>query len=108
MIYKARVNERAFFSIPHEQQKKVSLFFLCIMTVDIAAIEEEPPMMTPVVKRLDKKGRLVTKGASNPQKRAGLQMPIGRIRRFLRKGRYASRIGNGAPVYMTAVLEYLV
>merc|ERR1712232_1192583 len=40
--------------------------------------------------------------------RAGLQFPVGRIHRHLRQGRYASRIGAGAPVYLAAVLEYLV
>jgi len=39
--------------------------------------------------------------------RAGLQFPVGRISRFLRKGRYAPRVGGGAPVYLSAVLEYL-
>eukprot|EP00808_Paulinella_micropora_P003609 g41844.t1 len=39
--------------------------------------------------------------------RAGLQFPVGRVSRFLRKGRYAARVGGGAPVYMAAVLEYL-
>jgi len=39
--------------------------------------------------------------------RAGLQFPVGRVSRFLRKGRYASRVGSGAPVYLAAVLEYL-
>ncbi|KHJ83287.1 core histone H2A/H2B/H3/H4 [Oesophagostomum dentatum] len=39
--------------------------------------------------------------------RAGLQFPVGRIHRKLRKGNYAARIGGGAPVYLAAVLEYL-
>ncbi|CAA0829784.1 Ras-related small GTP-binding family protein [Striga hermonthica] len=39
--------------------------------------------------------------------KAGLQFPVGRIGRFLKKGRYAQRVGTGAPVYMAAVLEYL-
>eukprot|EP01112_Ceratiomyxa_fruticulosa_P015589 TRINITY_DN45_c0_g1_i4.p1 TRINITY_DN45_c0_g1~~TRINITY_DN45_c0_g1_i4.p1 ORF type:complete len:152 (-),score=46.22 TRINITY_DN45_c0_g1_i4:187-642(-) len=39
--------------------------------------------------------------------RAGLQFPVGRIHRQLREGRYAARIGAGAPVYLAAVLEYL-
>ncbi|KAI3965650.1 hypothetical protein MKX01_010607 [Papaver californicum] len=39
--------------------------------------------------------------------KAGLQFPVGRITRFLKKGRYAQRLGSGAPVYMAAVLEYL-
>lgn len=40
-------------------------------------------------------------------KRAGLHFPVGRIHRRLRDGRYAERIGAGAPVYLAAVLEYL-
>ncbi|KAJ6414012.1 hypothetical protein OIU84_006761 [Salix udensis] len=39
--------------------------------------------------------------------KAGLQFPVGRISRFLKKGRYAQRLGSGAPIYMAAVLEYL-
>ena len=39
--------------------------------------------------------------------KAGLNFPVGRIMRFLKKGRYAQRIGAGAPVYLAAVLEYL-
>lgn len=39
--------------------------------------------------------------------RAGLQFPVGRIGRYLKKGRYAQRVGTGAPVYLAAVLEYL-
>ncbi|KAK6121129.1 hypothetical protein DH2020_024276 [Rehmannia glutinosa] len=39
--------------------------------------------------------------------KAGLQFPVGRIARFLKKGRYAQRMGVGAPIYMAAVLEYL-
>ena len=40
--------------------------------------------------------------------RAGLQFPVGRIHRHLRDGRYAERIAPGAPVYLAAVLEYMV
>ena len=40
--------------------------------------------------------------------RAGLQFPVGRIHRFMKKGNYAERIGAGAPVYLAAVMEYLV
>jgi histone H2A len=39
--------------------------------------------------------------------RAGLQFPVGRIHSRMRQGRYAPRIGAGAPVYLAAVLEYL-
>ena len=36
-----------------------------------------------------------------------LQFPVGRVARYLKKGKFASRIGAGAPVYLAAVLEYL-
>lgn len=44
---------------------------------------------------------------SSRSEKAGLQFPVGRIHRFLRKGNYAQRVGSGAPVYLAAVLEYL-
>lgn len=40
-------------------------------------------------------------------KKAGLTFPVSRIGRFLRKGKYANRLGSGAPVYLAAILEYL-
>ena len=46
--------------------------------------------------------------AMSRSNRAGLQFPVGRIARYMKQGRYAQRIGGGAPVYMAAVLEYLV
>merc|ERR1712083_544711 len=49
-----------------------------------------------------KKGGQISRSA-----RAGLQFPVGRTSRYLRKGRYAPRIGGGAPVYLAAVMEYL-
>jgi len=39
--------------------------------------------------------------------RAGLTFPVGRVHRYLKHGSYAERIGDGAPVYLAAVLEYL-
>ncbi|RSH83287.1 histone H2A [Apiotrichum porosum] len=47
-----------------------------------------------------------TKSSSRSSK-AGLQFPVGRIHRLLKRGNYAQRIGSGAPVYLAAVLEYL-
>ncbi|KAL1413464.1 histone H2A [Vanrija albida] len=47
-----------------------------------------------------------TKSTSRSAK-AGLQFPVGRIHRLLKKGNYAQRVGSGAPVYLAAVLEYL-
>ncbi|KAJ7939797.1 histone-fold-containing protein [Mycena leptocephala] len=40
--------------------------------------------------------------------KAGLQFPVGRIHRLLKRGNYAQRVGTGAPVYLAAVLEYLM
>ncbi|KAJ3352006.1 Histone H2AX [Entophlyctis luteolus] len=37
-------------------------------------------------------------GAKSRSSRAGLQFPVGRIHRLLRKGNYAQRVGAGAPV----------
>jgi len=47
------------------------------------------------------------KKSKSRSSKAGLQFPVGRIHRHLRKGNYAQRIGAGAPVYLAAVLEYL-
>ncbi|GAA5906120.1 hypothetical protein JCM6882_003566 [Rhodosporidiobolus microsporus] len=47
------------------------------------------------------------KASTSRSAKAGLQFPVGRIHRILRKGHYAKRIGAGAPVYLAAVLEYL-
>lgn len=53
------------------------------------------------------RGHANSKPASSRSSRAGLQFPVGRIARFLKNGRYADRVGAGAPVYLAAVLEYL-
>ncbi|XP_038133981.1 histone H2A-beta, sperm-like [Cyprinodon tularosa] len=45
--------------------------------------------------------------AKSRSSRAGLQFPVGRVHRLLRKGNYAERVGAGAPVYLAAMLEYL-
>ena len=55
-------------------------------------------------------GRGKSKGSAKSVSRsskAGLQFPVGRIARFLKAGKYAERVGAGAPVYLAAVLEYL-
>merc|ERR1719341_968293 len=50
------------------------------------------------------KGGKVKGKAKSRSSRAGLQFPVGRIHRLLRKGNYAKRVGAGAPVYMAAVM----
>merc|ERR1712222_159539 len=56
-----------------------------------------------------KGGRGKTSGnkAKSRSSRAGLQFPVGRIARYLKHGKYAERVGAGAPVYLAAVMEYL-
>lgn len=53
------------------------------------------------------KGGKARAKAKSRSSRAGLQFPVGRVHRLLRKGNYAQRVGAGAPVYLAAVLEYL-
>ncbi|KAF6163013.1 hypothetical protein GIB67_021162 [Kingdonia uniflora] len=52
-------------------------------------------------------GAGAAKKATSRSSKAGLQFPVGRIARFLKAGKYAERVGAGAPVYLAAVLEYL-
>uniref|UniRef100_A0A8B9JTZ5 Histone H2A n=1 Tax=Astyanax mexicanus TaxID=7994 RepID=A0A8B9JTZ5_ASTMX len=59
------------------------------------------------------RGKKVGAAASNRKAtvsrstRAGLQFPVGRVARLLKKGNYAPRVGTGAAVYLASVLEYL-
>ena len=56
-----------------------------------------------------KGGRGKGKGKSTSRSaKAGLQFPVGRIARYMRNMKVADRLGSGAPVYMAAVLEYVV
>ncbi|KAF8409467.1 hypothetical protein HHK36_005543 [Tetracentron sinense] len=52
-------------------------------------------------------GSGASKKSTSRSSKAGLQFPVGRIARFLKAGKYAERVGAGAPVYLAAVLEYL-
>jgi histone H2A len=55
------------------------------------------------------KGGKGGKGKSvSRSQRAGLQFPVGRLARHLRRGNYSKRVGGAAPVYLAAVLEYIV
>mmetsp|Transcript_119514 Transcript_119514/g.234898 ORF Transcript_119514/g.234898 Transcript_119514/m.234898 type:complete len:155 (+) Transcript_119514:38-502(+) len=53
------------------------------------------------------RGSVGGKKSQTKSSKAGLQFPVGRISRFLKKGKYATRVGAGAPVYLAAILEYL-
>ncbi|CAI9536708.1 unnamed protein product [Staurois parvus] len=47
-----------------------------------------------------KQGGKTRAKAKTRSSRAGLQFPVGRVHRLLRKGNYAERVGAGAPVYL--------
>jgi histone H2A len=53
------------------------------------------------------RGKSGDKKSQSKSSKAGLQFPVGRIGRFLKKGKFATRVGAGAPVYLAAILEYL-
>merc|ERR1712168_1683029 len=61
----------------------------------------------PTMSGRGKTGGKARAKAKTRSSRAGLQFPVGRVHRLLRKGNYAERVGAGAPVYLAAVLEYL-
>ncbi|TFK38019.1 histone-fold-containing protein [Crucibulum laeve] len=67
--------------------------------------------MSGKVSGKSKSGKASTGDASSKSQsrssKAGLQFPVGRVHRLLKKGNYAQRVGAGAPVYLAAVLEYL-
>ena len=68
-----------------------------------------PKVATPSGGKGGKGGRGKAEGKKSQTKssKAGLQFPVGRISRFLKKGKFATRVGAGAPVYLAAILEYL-
>ena len=53
------------------------------------------------------RGKSDGKKSQTKSSKAGLQFPVGRVGRFLKKGKFATRVGAGAPVYLAAILEYL-
>jgi histone H2A len=53
------------------------------------------------------RGKADGKKSVSRSSKAGLQFPVGRVSRFLKKGRYAPRVGAGSSVYLAAILEYL-
>lgn len=70
----------------------------------------QPTPMNPVKK--SKKlvaagGRGGGKHSVSKSKKSGLQFPVGRISRYIRKTNPHVRLGATAPVYLASVLEYL-
>ncbi|XP_078364118.1 histone H2A-like [Oculina patagonica] len=54
------------------------------------------------------KGKRTLGSKRSRSSRAGLQFPVSRVHRFLRLGKFSEHLAAGAPVYLAAVLEYLV
>ena len=63
--------------------------------------------VVPVKGGKGSRGKVAGKKSQSKSSKAGLQFPVGRISRFLKKGKFATRVGAGAPVYLAAILEYL-
>ncbi|XP_075732448.1 uncharacterized protein LOC142775030 [Rhipicephalus microplus] len=53
------------------------------------------------------RGTASTKNGKSVSSRAGLIFPVGRIRQLLSDGRYARKISEKAPIFLSAVLQYL-
>jgi histone H2A len=72
---------------------------------------EDQPLIAQPATGLGKgkgKGKGKRKGKNqNKSVMADLVMPVGRLGRYLRKGKYANHYTETAPVYLAAVLEYL-
>ncbi len=54
------------------------------------------------------KGKTAGKKQVSRSSKAGLQFPVGRIARYLKKGKFATRIGAGAPVYLVRFCWFVV
>ena len=95
---KTVANRTAFFSRPAWVINFPFLYSLVILEGD---------RWSWVMSGRGKQGGKARAKAKTRSSRAGLQFPVGRVHRLLRKGNYAERVGAGAPVYLAAVLEYL-
>ncbi|OMO66860.1 Histone H2A [Corchorus olitorius] len=77
--------------------------------------ERDPSMGLGLIEKINSTGGSTKGGRGKPSaskstsrsQKAGLQFPIGRIARFLKAGKYTERVSTVAPVYLSAVLEYL-
>ncbi len=47
-------------------------------------------------------------GRGGATMKAGLRFSVARVARRMKMGRYAERIGGGAPIYMASALQYIV
>ncbi len=68
-------------------------------------MRDQAKKMQAALKAARKAGTL--KKAVSATKKAGLQFPVARVSRRLKKGNYAKVTRKGAAVYLAAILEYL-
>ena len=70
--------------------------------------EEEPEAQAESAEEQQRAAsRHFTELSKSAQDRAGVKFPISKLAKFAKSGKYAERIGQGVPVFMAGVLEYL-
>ncbi|XP_028911340.1 uncharacterized protein LOC100093305 [Ornithorhynchus anatinus] len=112
-VYIDAQRAKAFGFVEREVSLAVYLELVYLVTAlvpsDTACLASSPgsSRRTAVWISRDVMGGKTRAKAKSRSSRAGLQFPVGRVHRLLRKGNYAERVGAGAPVYLAAVLEYL-
>ena len=61
--------------------------------------------MSAIGKGKSSRGKSAIIAKTSRSHKAGLQFPVGRLSRFMRHGKFAERIGAGAPVYMLSLIH---
>ena len=98
-------NPTSYLTIPPSSITVILLLF--IEHFFFAFLVAVFPLLALSMSGRGKQGGKARAKAKTRSSRAGLQFPVGRVHRLLRKGNYSERVGAGAPVYLAAVLEYL-
>jgi hypothetical protein len=77
----------------HRIQIGQSLTLVSILTTFVTAKQSEVAVMARTILTARSNGKAAGKGKSvSRSAKAGLQFPVGRIARYLKKGRYAERV----------------
>ncbi|KFD46267.1 hypothetical protein M513_12855 [Trichuris suis] len=99
-------SDRSVERVPSTTSARSSSVELCAVATGnaLGAVQSYSPKV-----RYDwsQRKRKAERQDKEPRTRAGLKFPVGRIHRLLRQGKYAERIGAGAPVHLAALIEYL-
>jgi histone H2A len=82
---------------------------LATAALEVSQIQREGALRWPLVFSKGAAGRGKSKGGKSVTRsqKAGLLLPVGRVHRYLKQGKYAPRVGVGAAVYLAAVMEYM-